>query len=161
MKNLLRIFALLFLAGFMAGSLYGQEKKTTPAQDPKFQVYVDTAGVAPVDNAPGHKGPTYITWVYAKTSDNAPPSAGVLVAFDCGSHQVARLAHVVFHLASDGKSVEGNIEEDEPEWVPVTNQTTFNLVCQVGAEHAKGNWGPDAKSQDHQPRVVDPRVRQA
>lgn len=160
MKNLLRTFILLFLSGLLAGALFAQEK-TGPSQDPKFQVYVDTAGVSPVADSTGNpvEG-VFLTWVYAKTSDNAPPSAGVLVAFDCKEHKVMRIAHVVFRLAADKHSVEGAIvEEEQPEWVPVSNPRTFNLVCEVGAEHAKGHWGPDVKHQA--PQYIDPRVRQA
>jgi len=156
-RNLLRTFALLLLSGFLAGALFAQEK-TTPSQNPKFTIYVDTAGVAPLPTVG-----QYITWIYAKTSDDAPPSSGVLVAFDCKAHEVMRVAHVVFHLAKDGKSVEGEIvEEAAPEWVPVTNPAVFDKVCEVGAEHARGNWGPDLRQNykhSVDPKVLDPRVR--
>lgn len=161
MKNLLRIFVLLFLSGFIAGELFGQEKTNTPPQDTRFMIYVDTAGVAPVPNTTGQ----FITWIYAKTSDDAPPSAGVLVVFDCKAHQVMRVAHVVFHLAGDKRSVEGQIEDEtNPTWVPVSNPEVFNKVCEVGAEHAKGNWGPDVKhpaAPKGQLPPSDPRWRQA
>ena len=165
MKNLLRIFVLLFLSGFLAGELFGQEKTNTPPQDTRFGIYVDTAGVAPVPDKAGQ----YITWIYAKTSDNAPPSAGILVAFDCQQHQVMRVAHIVFALMPDKKSVRGDIvEEVNPQWVPVSNPEVFSLVCEAGAEHAKGNWGPDTKlhtrpprDDDAPPAPSDPRWRQA
>jgi hypothetical protein len=120
MKNLLRTLTvgLAFVAGLLVSPLGAQEP-----EQPKLGIYVDTAGVSAV--APD----VYVTWVFAKASPTSWPSSGVLVAFDCESHQVMRVAHVVFKARTDGEpGVTGDIVEDQGGWVSVSIPEMFNLV---------------------------------
>lgn len=120
-----------FLAGMYATPVLHAQAPSTGA--PKFLIFADTAGVSRV--APD----TYITWVFAKATPTSLPSSGVLVAFDCASKRVKRIAHVVYHLAADSVSVEGAIVEDTTGWVPVSNPRLFNVVCEVGPKHGIGD----------------------
>jgi hypothetical protein len=123
MKDLLRTG--LVLLGLLAGLAVGGAAQAP--EQPKFGIYVDTAGVSAV--APD----IYVTWIFAKASPKAFPSSGILVAFDCENHLVQRLAHVVYRLTPDGRSVTGEVVEDQGGWVSVSIPELFNLVCAIGA----------------------------
>jgi hypothetical protein len=93
-------------------------------------VFVDTAGVVPVD------GPqTYITWIYAKTSPLAPPVSGVLVKFDCKQQLVKRISHVVYHEGPIHGSVTGEIVRDTMGWQPAKDPRIIGAVCAYGAQY--------------------------
>ncbi|MCC2626590.1 MAG: hypothetical protein K0S14_240 [Thermomicrobiales bacterium] len=132
------LFILAFLLGLLAGPLV--------AQDQKFHVAVDTAGVSPVgDNI-------YTTWVYALATPTSFPSSGILVAFDCANRKVKRLAHVVYQWNADSSGVEGPIVEDNGAWMDVSIPALYDLVCRVGPTH-----GPSVV--ESRKPTGDPRVR--
>lgn len=113
-------------------SLIGIAKAQTPAPQ-TFYVFVDTAGVSPVQGNPG----IYITWVFAKATPKAYPSSGILVMWDCGAEtrMVKRIAQVVYHMNADSTGVTGNIEEVNRPWQEVTDTRMADLVCRLGPEH--------------------------
>lgn len=123
------------------------------AQEPapqQFLVYVDTAGVAPIEGNPG----MYITWVFAKATPTAYPSSAVLVVWDCAHNPrlVKRIAQVVYQMRPDSLGVVGVPEEVERPWQPVTDERMADLICRLGGEHdgtAKHPWlGPDKPRTD-------------
>ena len=146
MKSL--FVALLSL--FAASPLVAQAPGTTPA----FQIFVDTAGVSAIPDSQQQ----YVTWIYARQSEQAPPVTGVLVAFDCGKHLVNRIAHVVFHPVKNANGtfdVSGKVEYDNGGWVAVHNEAMFTLVCSVGAEHDKqAEWEKDPDNRQTKARKL-------
>jgi hypothetical protein len=120
-------------------SLIGIARAQTPAEKQTFLVYVDTAGVSSVGVG------LYVTWVFAKASPNAYPSAGVLVAWDClrRPRMVKRLAQVVYRMTPDSAGVTGNIEEVDRPWQAVTDERMANLVCEIGPTHAPAVTVPE------------------
>ena len=116
-------------------SLIGIARAQEPAKaQPQFLVFVDTAGVAPVEGAgPG----IYITWVFAKATPTSYPSSGVLVAWDClhRPRMVKRLAQVVYAMRPDSAGVVGVPQEVDRPWQPATDERMANLVCEIGPTH--------------------------
>lgn len=104
--------------------------QTAPATKPVLFLFADTAGVSAVAHD------VYITWVWAKASDNAQPVAGALVGFDCGKQLVKRFYRERFvPWTSDSLLVRGEIKPDSTAWVPIHYPKMFTLVCSAGRSH--------------------------
>lgn len=114
-------------------SLIGIARAQEPVTEKQqFLVYVDTAGIVPVPNAPN----VYITWVFAKATPLAYPSSGILVAWDCSApRMVKRLAQVIYSMNADSTGVVGSPEEVDRPWQTVTDEFMADLVCGIGPTH--------------------------
>lgn len=127
----MRVFyALAFLLGIFARPLVGQ----APAFDPtRFLIALDTANIAPDSRL----GPSvYLTWVYALTAPTSPPSSAVLVAWDCATHQVKRIAQVKYQWRPDSLGVDGPVQMVDHPWQAVSDERMYALVCKIGPTHA-------------------------
>jgi hypothetical protein len=134
-----RRYVLAVLLGFVLATVVAsvaqaQGAAKNPYQphpgNPPLLIFADTAGIV------GAGQDVYATWIFSRVSPTSFPSSGILVAFDCWTHRVRRLAQVVYHWNSDSTGVVGQIEEHDGQWVAPTIPKLFDMVCEIGPTHA-------------------------